>query len=221
MILPIAVLLIIVAIVIGITFSSLVRASGTTITLTQTQTTTRTTTITVFSTFVETIVTTKTLSIEVGNQCKTSITEVYTGVYGDEDFGLCIAKVNDKVFLLYLADTPKLWSRGYRDKTDIDFMGIGAVGMIFLNKDSWGNSVLLDIGIPLGDRLGVGGVVRIGNKLVYVPLNMQPLSSNIVKVDNPYQSLGAKLIAFIEYDKTINASNYFNNIYEIEIECTR
>ncbi|MEM1842703.1 MAG: hypothetical protein QXV28_08715 [Ignisphaera sp.] len=130
-VLPIAVLIIVVAIVIGITFPSLVRASGTTITLTQTQTTTRTTTITVFSTFVETIVTTKTLSIEAGSQCKNSITEIYTGVYGDEDFGLCIAKVGNKVFLLYLADAPKPWSRGYRDKTDIDFIGVGAIEIIF------------------------------------------------------------------------------------------
>lgn len=219
----ITVLFIAIVLVIGLTFSLIAQASNTTITLTQTQTTTKSTTITVtvFNTLVTTIVTTKTMAFETSNERTTSISEVYTEIYKDEGFGLCAIKMSEKAFLLYLADTPGLWCRGYRNKTDVDFMGIGAVGMIFLNKDGWGNPILLDMGIPLGDKLGVGGVIQVGNKLLYVPLNVQPLNFNIVKIDNYYQRLGAKLIAFIEYDKDLDTSNYFNNIYEIELECTR
>ncbi|MEM0027788.1 MAG: hypothetical protein QXD38_07695 [Ignisphaera sp.] len=128
------VLFIAMILVIGLAVFPLVHVSSNTVALTQTIT--RYSMIIIFSTFTEIVVITKTTAVKVQNGYASSMVITSAELHRDEGFGLCIAKMTNKVFPL-LADTPELRYRGYRNKTDVDFMGVRAIGVIFLNWDSW------------------------------------------------------------------------------------
>ncbi|MEL9939762.1 MAG: hypothetical protein QW632_00550 [Ignisphaera sp.] len=128
-------------------------------------------------------------------------------------FGLCAMKVDNKVYLLYLADSPALWAEGYKNKDSIDFMKVGAIGIIFMNKNGWYEDILItmeDVKVNFSIYL----IVEIGNKLYIVKPTVSRVSEYIFKISNPYPMLGAKTVAFVEMDP-------ITGVKEVELTCTR
>ncbi|MEM0026394.1 MAG: hypothetical protein QXT53_00470 [Ignisphaera sp.] len=128
-------------------------------------------------------------------------------------FGLCAMKVDNKVYLLYLGDNPYLWVEGYKNKDSIDFMRVGAAGIIFLNKDGWGEKIMLTME-NVSVRFSIYLIVEIGSKLYIVEPYVDMPSQDTLVVYNPYPKLGAKTIAFIEMDP-------ITGVKEVELTCTR